>query len=62
MWIASERTPLDFLENVFSILRFRNLGLLSFRRFVVMNIWSGHGTHRVRDALGDTQPMRVFRE
>ena len=53
---------LSFLENAFSILRFRNRGVVSFRRFIVMNIWSGHDAHDVRDTLGDTQPMRVFHE
>ena len=55
---ASDR--LSFLENAFSILRFRSRGLLSFRRFIIMSLWSGQGAHEARDDVADTQPMRAF--
>jgi hypothetical protein len=57
---ASDR--LSFLENAFSILRFRSAGLVSFRRFIIMTLWSGQGAHEVHDDVADTQPMRAFRE
>lgn len=52
----------SFLENAFSILRFRSRGLVSFRRFIVMSLWSGQGAHAERDEVADTQPMRAFHE
>ena len=55
---ASDR--LCFLENAFSILRFRSRGLLSFRRFIIMSLCSGQGAHEARDDVADTQPMRAF--
>ena len=57
---ASER--LSLLENAFSILRFRTRGLVSFRKFLVMSLWSGQGAHEARDDVADTQPMRAFAE
>jgi hypothetical protein len=55
---ASDR--LSFLENAFSILRFRSRGLVSFRRFIVMSLWPGQGAQEARDEVADTQPMRAF--
>jgi hypothetical protein len=53
---------LSFLENAFSILRFRNRGLVSFRRFIIMSLWSGQGAQEARYEIADTQPMRAFRD
>jgi hypothetical protein len=57
---ASDR--LSFLENAFSILRFRSSGLLSFRRFIILTLWSGQGAHELHAEVEDTQPMRAFQE
>jgi len=55
---ASDR--LSFLENAFSILRFRASGPVSFRRFIIMSLWSGQGAQEPREDVADTQPMRAF--
>ena len=47
------------LENVFSILRFRHRGVVSFRRFVVLGVQPGRNANAVHDELAFTQPMRV---
>ena len=51
---------LSFLENAFRILRFRRAGLVSFRRFIIMSLWSGQGAQEPREDVGDTQPLRAF--
>ena len=61
MWIASSEAPLEFLENVFSILRFRSRGVVSFRRFVVMYADDEIGAHDQRADAAVTQPMRIMR-
>jgi hypothetical protein len=58
MWPPSDRQ--SFLENAFSILRFRRKGVVSFRRFVVMTLWSGRNAMDLREDVADTQPMRAF--
>jgi hypothetical protein len=49
------------LENAFSILRFRTRGVVSFRRFIVLSLWSGQNAIDLHQAVGDTQPMRALR-
>ncbi|HET7503659.1 MAG TPA: hypothetical protein VFK02_21710 [Kofleriaceae bacterium] len=49
------------LENAFSILRFRRRGVVSFRRFVVLNAWPSRSTHDLQFEGATTQPMRTMR-
>lgn len=60
MWVRRE--ALSHLENAFGILRFRSRGVVSFRRFVVLNIWSGQDANDLHDDLPPTQPMRALDE
>lgn len=57
MQFACEETP---LENVFSILRFRSRGLVSFRWFVVMRADPEQDARDLRADLAATQPMRIL--
>jgi hypothetical protein len=59
MW--SDCSERRYLENAFSILRFRRRGVVSFRRFVVLSGRPGQTANDMH--LGDaaTQPMRVMR-
>ena len=57
MW--TDRGNVGYLEKVFSILRFRRRGVESFRRFIVLNVWSGQNANELRDAYPTTQAMRV---
>ena len=50
----------SYLEDMFSILRFRKRTLVSFRRFVILNAWQRREAHELQDPAGSTQPMRAF--
>jgi hypothetical protein len=50
-----------YLEDVFSILRFRRRGVVSFRKFVILYARPGCDANALRMAEGPTQPMRVHR-
>ena len=57
MW--TERRPSKHLEDAFSVLRFRRRGVVSFRKFVILNVRrrsNASGQH-LEEAV--TQPMRV---
>jgi hypothetical protein len=54
------RSENSYLEDVFSILRFRKRSMVSFRRFVIMNVWDRRNANALLDPTGTTQPMRVF--
>jgi hypothetical protein len=45
---------------MFSILRFRKRSMVSFRKFVILNVRQRRNANVLRDAEGPTQPMRVF--
>ena len=49
----------SYLEDVFSILRFRKPRLVSFRRFVILNVRQRCNANVMRDGEDVTQPMRV---
>jgi hypothetical protein len=58
--MRSDSIERRYLENAFSILRFRRRGVASFRRFVVLHAWPAGITNAVHgDALA-TQPVRVL--
>jgi len=57
MWQPMGET--SYLEDVFSILRFRRRGVVSFRRFVILSLRDGLA-HALRDGEGTTQPLRVM--
>ena len=50
----------SYLEDMFSILRFRKRTMVSFRQFVILNVRQRRNTNPMRDPDGATQPMRVF--
>ena len=58
MWSESDKS--NYLEDVFSVLRFRRRGVVSFRKFVILNAWHGKTATVLRDAEGPTQPVRVL--
>jgi hypothetical protein len=49
----------NYLEDVFSILRFRRRGVVSFRKFVILNVRRWRDANVLHDAEGPTQPLRV---
>jgi len=49
----------NYLEDVFSVLRFRRRGVVSFRKFVILNARRGRNARLLHDAEGPTQPLRV---
>jgi hypothetical protein len=49
----------NYLEDVFSILRFRRRGVVSFRKFVILSVRRRQNAKVLRDAEGPTQPLRV---
>jgi hypothetical protein len=51
---------ISHLEDVFSILRFRKRSMVSFRKFVILNVRQRRNANVLQDAEGPTQPMRVF--
>jgi hypothetical protein len=58
MWSA--RGDNSYLEDVFSILRFRKRSMVSFRRFVILNVWDRRNANALHDSEDSTQPMRAF--
>lgn len=50
----------NYLEDVFSILRFRRRGVVSFRKFVILNVGRRQDPKVLRDDEGPTQPVRVL--
>jgi hypothetical protein len=50
----------NYLEDVFGILRFRRRGVVSFRKFVILNVWRRQDAKVLRDDEGPTQPVRVL--
>jgi hypothetical protein len=49
----------NWLEDVFNILRFRRRGVVSFRKFVMLNAWSCCDANALRTDDAATQPLRV---
>jgi hypothetical protein len=47
----------DPLEEVFSVLRFRRRGPVSFRKFIIL---SASEANALRSPEGETQPLRVL--
>lgn len=56
--MRSDSRDLRFLENAFSILRFRRRGVVSFRRFVVLAGRPAQTAHEVHADATTTQPLR----
>ena len=51
----------NYLENAFSILRFRNRGVVSFRRFVILHVRPNARANELHGNQQATQPLRVMR-
>ena len=58
--MRSARSDNSYLEDVFSILRFRKRSVVSFRQFVILNVRHRRNANLLHDAEGPTQPMRVL--
>jgi hypothetical protein len=48
-----------FLEDAFSILRFRRRGVVSFRKFVILNAQPGGTANALHGSEAKTQPLRI---
>ncbi|HEY0483662.1 MAG TPA: hypothetical protein VGD37_39355 [Kofleriaceae bacterium] len=48
------------LEDVFSVLRFRRRGMVSFRKFIILNAQRGPDANALHLEEAATQPLRVL--
>jgi hypothetical protein len=58
MWTA--RGDANCLEDVFSVLRFRRRGMVSFRKFIILNAQHGPEANALHLEEAATQPLRVL--
>jgi len=59
--MRSERGDGNLLEGVFDILRFRRLGVVSFRKFIILCAGLETDAHALQLSELTTQPLRVHR-